>query len=225
MSLLSDIQLQVDESQGPVFWTIEQLYDAANAAQLEVWLNLKDWQRTVYTLNIPANADLVVLPESAIMIPQFIIYNGVKIFPTTTAQLQDWATNWKSQDKTRPNWYVLWDAQHIRLFPNSDANYTFQLWGVPLPTEIDDNNHDILNVDPLVKRAVTMRAASKLLEETQPQLADAKALEAEEFEKQYARQQRNTFGDNIMRLRPTTAWDQANFGDIKVGRLFMGTST
>ena len=63
------------------------------------------------------------------------------------------------------------------------------------------------------------------LEETQPQLADAKALEAEEFEKQYARQQRNTFGDNIMRLRPTTAWDQANFGDIKVGRLFMGTST
>ena len=159
------------------------------------------------------------------MVPQFIIYNGVKIFPTTTAQLQDWATNWKSQDKTRPNWYVLWDAQHIRLFPNSDANYTFQLWGVPLPTEIDDNNHDILNVDPLVKRAVTMRAASKLLEETQPQLADAKALEAEEFEKQYARQQRNTFGDNIMRLRPTTAWDQANFGDIKVGRLFMGTST
>ena len=130
MSLLSDIQLQVDESQGPVFWTIEQLYDAANAAQLEVWLNLKDWQRTSYTLNIPANADLVALPESAIMVPQFIIYNGVKIFPTTTAQLQDWATNWKSQDKTRPNWYVLWDAQHIRLFPNSDANYTFQLWGV-----------------------------------------------------------------------------------------------
>ena len=46
MNLLQQIQLQVDETSGPVFWTIEQLYDAANAAQLEVWMNLKDWQQT-----------------------------------------------------------------------------------------------------------------------------------------------------------------------------------
>lgn len=225
MNILQDIQLQIDETGGPVFWVIEQLYDAANAAQLEVWMNLKDWQQTSTTITLSSGNDIIAWPYTTIMVPQYIIYNGVKVFPTTQAQLQDWANNWKSSDPTRPNWYLLWDAKHIRLYPKSDATYTFHLFGVPWPTEIQDGTHDITGIDVLVRRAIVLRAASKLLETTQPDLADAKALEAMEFEKRYARQQRNAFGDNIARLRPTTAWDQANFGDIKVGRLFMGTST
>lgn len=224
-NILQDIQLQVDETGGPVFWVIEQLYDAANAAQLEVWMNLKDWQQISTNITLSSGNDIIQWPVTQIMIPQYIIYNGVKVFPTTQAQLQDWANNWKSSNPTRPNWYVLWDAQHIRLYPKSDNVYTFQLFGVPWPTEIADGNHDIIGVDTLVRRAIVLRAAAKLLETSQPDLADAKMLESMEFEKRYARQQRNVFGDNIARLRPTTAWDQANFGDIKVGRLFMGTST
>lgn len=224
-NLVQDIQLQLDETRGPVFWVMEQIYDAANAAQLEVWMNLKDWQQTSTNIALSSGNDIIAWPATTIMIPQYIIYNGAKVFPTTQAQLQDWANNWKSTNPTRPNWYLLWDAKHIRLYPKSDAVYTFQLFGMPWPTEIVDGVHDITGIDILVKRAIILRAASKLLEVTQPDLADTKAMEAQEFEKRYARQQRNSFGDNIGRLRPTTAWDQANFGDIKTGRLFMGTHT
>ena len=222
MTLLEQIQLQVDETTGPVFWTIDQLYDAANAAQLEVWMNLKDWQLTSTNIALTSGNDIITWTNTVVMIPQFIIYSGIKIFPTTTAQLQDWANNWKNESPSRPNWFLLWDAAKIRLFPRSDGTYTFTLFGVPWPGEIQDGTHDITGVDPFVKNAIVLRAAAKLLEETQPLLADAKMAEAEEFEKRYARQQRNSQGDNIARLRPTTAWDQAQFGDIKTGRLFMG---
>lgn len=222
MSLITDIQLQVDETGGPVFWVIEQLYDAANAAQLEVWANLKDWQQTSTPITLASGNDIVALPNTIIMIPQFIVYSGVKIFPTTHALLQDWSNNWKNETPTRPNWIVLWDESHIRVWPRANAAYTLTLYGVPWPTEITDGVHDIANVDVLVRRAIVLRAAAKLLETTQPELADAKAVEALEFEKRYARQQRNVFGDNISRLRPKTAWDLANNGDIKTGRLFMG---
>jgi hypothetical protein len=224
-NIIQDIQLQLDETSGPVFWVIDQLYDAANAAQLEVWMNLKDWQQISTNIILSSGNDIIQWPFTTIMIPQYVIYNGVKVFPTTQAQLQDWANNWKSSNPTRPNWYLLWDAYHIRLYPKSDNVYTFQLFGVPWPIEITDGNHDVVNIDPLVRRAIVLRAVAKLMETTQPDLADAKMLESVEWEKRYARQQRNSFGDNIARLRPTTAWDQANFGDIKVGRLFMGTST
>lgn len=222
LNLLQDIQLQVDETGGPVFWVIEQLYDAANAAQLEVWINLKDWQQTSANITLFAGADIVPLPTTLVMIPQYITYNGVKIFPTTTAQLQDWANNWKSESPARPNWLILWDSTHIRVWPPSDAGYTFTLFGVPWPTEITDGTHEITGIDPLVRKAIIMRAAAKLLETTQPDLAAAKLVEAVEFEKRYARQQRNTFGDNISRLRPTTSWDQAQFGDIRTGNKFRG---
>ncbi len=224
-NILQDVQLQLDESSGPVFWVIEQVYDAINAAQLEVWQNLKDWQQASVQLTILPGQDIIDWRNNTVMIPQYIIYNGIKIFPTTQAQLQDWANNWKSSNPGRPNWYLLWDAHKIRLYPKSDSVYIFQLFGVPWPTEVTDGNQDITGIDPLVRRAIVSRAASKLLELTQPDMADAKALEATEWEKRYARQQRNSFGDNIARLRPTTAWDQAQLGDIKVGRLFMGTSS
>jgi hypothetical protein len=222
-TILSDVQLQVDESSGPVFWVIDQLYDAINAAQMEVWMNLREWQQISTNIVLSSGNDIIPLPATTIMVPQFIIYNNVKVFPTTLAMLQDWQNNWKSTAPGRTNWYLLWDWQHIRLFPRSDSNYTFTVFGVPWPTEVGDGNVDIVNVDPLVRRAIVMRAAAKLLETTQPEMADAKMMEAEEFEKRYARQQRNTFGDNILRLRPKTTQDLANQGDIRVGRLFMGT--
>lgn len=222
-SIIQDVQLQIDETGGPVFWVIEQLYDAVNGAQLEVYMNLKDWQRTSTTITLSSGTALFPLPNTVIMIPQYIVYNGIKIYITTKALLQDWANNWKSDNvPSRPNWAFQWDEAHIWWYPTPDQNYSMTLWGVPWPTEVTDGTHDLTGIDPLVRRAIVLRAASKLLTLTQPDLADAKLKESMEFEKRYARQQRNVFGDNIARLRPTTAWDQAQLGDIKTGRLFMG---
>lgn len=224
-NIIQDVQLQIDETGGPVFWVIEQLYDAVNGAQLEVYMNLKDWQRTSTNITLSSGTNMFALPTDTIMIPQFIVYNGIKIFITTKALLQDWANNWKSDNTpSRPNWAFLWDESHLFFYPAPDQAYVMQLWGVPWPTEITDGVHDLTGIDPLVRRAIVLRAASKLLQLTQPDLADAKIKESMEFEKRYARQQRNVFGDNIGRLRPTTAWDQAALGDIKTGRLFMGNN-
>jgi len=224
MSLLTDVQMQLDESQGPVFWVIEQLYDAINEAQFELYTTLKDWQRVSAVLAVGTGQDLISLPNTSIMIPQFVVYNGIKIFPTTTALLQDWQNNWKNEGLARPNWMVLWDADHLRLFPRSDASYNFNVWGTPWPTQIQDGTHDITGIDPLVKKALVLRAAALLLEETQPALADAKVVEAYEFEHRFARQQRNSQGSNITRLRPGVAWDVAQQGDIIVGRQFLGST-
>lgn len=222
-NLIQQIQLQLDESQGPVFWTYPQLYDAANAAQITVWANLKDWQKISVPITTTASQtyyDISTL--TTLMIPQFIIYKGVKVYITDHALLQDWANNWKNEQPSRPNWVVLWDYKTLLWFPPANDAYAMQLWGVPWPTEIADGTHSLIGIDPLVVNAVALRASASLLEETQPLLADAKELEALEFEKRYARQMRRMLGDNIARLRPVTAWDLAEQGDIKVGRLFFG---
>ena len=101
-TLISDIQLQLDEVGGPVFWTIEQVYDAANDAQLEVWTNLKDWQQTSTNIVLSSGTRIIPWTNTTIMIPQFVIYNGVKIFPTTKALLSDWQDNWMSELPANP---------------------------------------------------------------------------------------------------------------------------
>ncbi len=226
MSLLTDLQIEVDEVAGPTFYVIEQIYDALNASMLEIWSNLKEWQRTSATIAISSGDNIISLPVTSVMIPQFVIYNGVKIFPTTHAMLQDWSDTWMNESPARPTWMVLWDAEHLRLFPRSDASYNFILYGVPWPTEINassiDASTDPLIADPLVRRAVVLRATAKLLEENQPQLSDLKLTEAMEWEARYAKQQRNSQGANTLRLRPGVAWDIANQGDIKLGRKFEG---
>lgn len=222
MSLISIIEQQLDEASGPVFWINQQIYDAANASQIITWANLKDWQKASVPITLSSGQVYSALPITTIMIPQFIVYNGVKLFITNHAQLQDWADNWKNESPGTPNWAILWDASHLQWFPPSNGTQTLTLWGVPWATEISSTNTDITGIDPLVVNAIAYRAVSMLMEETQPQLADAKELEALEFEARYARNMRRMLGDNILRLRPTTAWDQAQFGDIRTGNLFFG---
>ncbi len=228
MSLLIDLQIEIDETAGPTFYVIDQVYDALNQAQLEVWSNLKQWQLTSATMAIAPGTAITTLPLTSVMIPQYVIYvtQGVKIFPTTYAMLQDWQSGWMNEPPARPNWMVLWDAEHLRWFPPPDITYNFVLYGTPWPTEVTaatiDAGTDPLTADPLVGQAIVKRAAAILLEDSQPVLADLKIQEAMDYETRYARQQRNAQGANTLRLRPGVAWDVAQQGDINVGRKFSG---
>lgn len=217
MSLLTDLQLQVDEVAGPIFFPVDQLLDALNSAQLD----LSNWTLSSSTLAISSGADIVSLPTD-LMIPKYITYNNIKIFPTTQALLQDWSNYWRTDAPSRPNWMVLFDWQHIRLYPRSNNTYNFNVYGIPWPVEVTQASPDI-SADVMQKRAVVAVAASKLFEETQPQLADAKYAEGKEWEARYCRQQRNLFGDNIGRMRPGNAWDISQFGNIPNGRRMMGS--
>lgn len=222
--LILDLQMLLNEdpggqnlAQGPVFWPILQLYDALNQSLIDTY-GLIRYAFTTATMTINPGDELIQWPVAQIMIPQYIIYNGVKIFPTTHAMLQDWSTNWFNSTPAQPKWVVQWDAQHFRLFPASNASYTFSLAGVPWPTIIGTGTEDIPGLDPLLRRVIVLRAAAYLFEATQPELADALTGEALEYERRYWRQVRNQLGDNVTRLRPGTGWSIANFGDVKIGR-------
>jgi len=222
--LVSEVQTIIDETQTPVYWTIQQVYNACNKALEEVWANVR-WTYTTATLTLTASQQFTTLPSSVVMIPQYIINDqNLKMFPSTTDMLQDWQGNWFNEYPARPGWFILWDQTHLRWFPRPDKTYQFVLYGVPWPPEINGGNTDII-ADPLIRKAVIYRAAAYLFELSQPSYADYWQTEAAEQEKKYGRQFRNQQGANTLRLRPVVGWELAQQGDIRSGRRFTSAPT
>ena len=119
MSLLTDLQVEIDEVAGPTFYVIDQVYDALNASMLEIWSNLKEWQRTSASISLTTGDNIISLPTTSVMIPQFVIYNGVKIFPTTHAMLQDVENDLEhAGDDRRATWRANHHEQLAVLFYN-----------------------------------------------------------------------------------------------------------
>ena len=224
MSLYSEVQEQLNQTSlnfGSAFWVDQQILDGINWALLDTWSHIK-WTFVSTQTVVSSGADITALPETAVMIPQYIINtSSVKIFPTTHPLLQDWSANWRNEPQAEPHWIVLWDQAHVRVWPPSNGTYTWTLYGIPWPTEISvtDGSTDP-SLDPTIRHAVIHRACAFLLEHTQPQLADANEAEAEEHEKRYFRQVRNAQGDNILRLRPSPGWVAGQYGDIKIARKY-----
>lgn len=220
MSLLTDVQVLVDETSGPVFWVIEQVYDALNQALEDTWLSVPAWNYTSTPILLSSGQDRIALATTSLMIPQYLLgLDSKKFFPTTHAMLEDWSSTWRNTTPARPQWLVLWDAFTLRVFPTPNTNYIYNITGVPWPAEISGSNTDLI-ADPLIKQAIVNRAVANLLELTQPELADHHEALALEFERMYARQVRNQGGHNTLRLAPGKAWQVAGLGDIRLGRRY-----
>lgn len=217
LTILQEVQLLLDEAVTPVFWSLTQIYNAINRAQLDLYTNVK-FTSTSTALNPVANQQFIALPTTTIMIPQYIVNDqNVKCFPTTHALLQDWQFNWMNEHPAKPQWLVLWDWKTLRWFPKPDQNYSFTLYGVPWPTEVSADVTDI-TIDQMARRVIINYAAAYLMELTRPDLADAWRTEGLEYERRWGRQQRNQQGDNVLRLRPGVGWSIAQSGDIQLGR-------
>lgn len=208
----------VNESGGAVWWTGQQVYDAINQSLEEIYGHLK-WETTTATLTVTQGDDIVAYDNTTIMVPQFFISSGTKLFPTEHDELENWSRTWRNEPKGKPKWIVLWDATHFRFFPNPDQTYEFVLWGSPWQQEITAINTDI-TMDPMAKKAVVFRACAHLFELTQPQLADTYVAESMQYEKRYSEQLRTNLGVNAWHLRPGVGWTIAQFGDIKIGRKY-----
>lgn len=222
MSLISDVQIQINESGGAIWWTLPQVVDAINVALLDTW-GLIRYAIATSTITTTASNALVGFDSGTIMIPQWIQNNNLKLFPTTYAMLEDWNHNWLNETPATPQWYVQWDAQNIRLWPPPDSTYTFIMYGTPWPPLVSVGSPDISGLDPHLRNVIIHRATAYLLEETQPQLADGYYAEAEEHQKRFWRQIRNMGGDNTLRLMPGKGWVLARSGDVKLGRIFTPT--
>ena len=215
MSLYTDLQLALDETGGPVFWGTAQIYDALNASLMMTEGDSR-YAQTTSTITITAGADLVALPSTGVMIPQALLTEeGKEVFSTTHALLEDWTARWRAEPASRPQWLVLWDALTLRVFPTADATYEYILNGVPWPTEITTSSDDI-TIDGHLKRAVVHSAAARLLELTQPSLADWHRSEADEARKRFRRRLRRSEGQS--RLRPGSAWQVAQGGRLILGQ-------
>lgn len=220
MSLVTEVQQLVDESGGATWWTAQQVYDAINEAMSEDWAVLKPQSGTA-TLTVTAGADILAFDTDSIMVPQYFVdpVLNTKLFPTTHDELENWSRRWREESAAKPKWLVQWDASHYRVFPQSDAQYEFVLWGVPWPPEIGTATTDA-SLDKMQRKAVKLRAAASLLDLTQPDLADAYRVEAADAIKRQAIGLRQAFDGNVDRLRPGVGWTIAQFGRINMGRKY-----
>lgn len=217
-TLVQETELLLNESGASVWWGAQQVYDALNQSIQELSGHLR-WELASTSFTVSTGTDIFAFDNSQIMIPQYFVSEGTKLFPTEQAELENWSRTWRLEPAGKPKWVVLWDASHFRVFPSPDQSYTFTLYGVPWLTEIDGSNTDI-TIDAMAKKAIVFRAVAHLLELTQPQLADTYMQESLENEKRYSTQIRNNLGSNIASLRPGVGWTIAQFGDIKIGRKY-----
>jgi hypothetical protein len=217
MSVITDIRTLLDERSSAVFWTDQHIYDAANQAQLDIYASLKAQQGSA-VMSLNSGQDIVSIPPT-IMIPQYIEFNNKTYFPTTHAKLEQWNRAWRGEALAQPKWFVLWDWEHFRVWPRPDQGYDFTLWGVTWPSEFSASNESI-TADRVLQAAIAFRAASYLLELTQPLLAAEMARESAEYETRYKTRLRNRQSHRPTALKPGTAFTAAQSGVISLGRKF-----
>lgn len=213
MSIVSDVQELVNDT--GVFYPIDQVYDAVNEAQLQLYAQTK-WATTTATLGLNTNDDLVVIPSS-VLIPQYLEYNTQRYFPTSHAKIEEYNRKWRLEPIGRPIFFVLWDAEHFRVWPRPDKTYDFLLTGIGWPAEISAGNTTI-TADRTYQSAVAFRAASILVEFLRPDLADFFESECQDALTRFKHTLRNAQSHNIRQLRPGTKFTVASHGVVRVGK-------
>lgn len=210
MSIATKLQASLNDA--GVFWPTTTLLDAVNEAQLQVYCETK-WKRTAVSLYLNTLDDLVDLPP-AVVIPQWIADGTNRYLPTTHRQLEHYSRFWRAEQPAKPEWFVLWDATHLRVWPRPDQQYTYTLWGVGYPTEITSLAGD-LDGPQTYQCAVLNQSLALLLEATRPDLADMYQKISEEHTDKLKKILRNQQSHNIRRLRPGTRFDLQQGGAIR----------
>lgn len=207
MSIVTQIRLILNDT--GTFWPDPVVYDAVNEAQWQVWAETR-WSLTTATMTTSAGADIVSIP-STILIPRWIEgtntnYNPPvvkRIFPSTHRNLESFLRTWRSQEPGQPEFMVLWDATHLRLFPRPSDTRTWTIFGVGYPVEVTTVLQDLVGPNSY-QDGILYLAASILFEPTRPDLADMYYKEAVSHILSFKKLIRNNQSHNIRTLRPAT---------------------
>jgi hypothetical protein len=208
-AIVTDIQLLLNDA--GVFWPQAQILDAVNEAQLWAQVQTK-WLRKAWLINLPRDTDIFQIP-SDVLVPGWMeasVANPgdgslltVRAFPTTQRELEHFLRTWRSAGQDAPQYFVIWDASHFRVFPRPDRNYVFTLWGITYPPEILDGT-GVLQGLPNYTQAVQNMALSLLLNATRPDLGEFYLNLATSQIMEFRKHLRNMQGHNILRLKPAT---------------------
>lgn len=223
MSATTDLQLILNDS--GVFWPTQNLFDALNEAQMflaaeTAWKINQSPMGTLVSITqgfLSSNADVIPFTDPAFgqgfVIPKWIEgtnYNFQppvvkRFFPTTQRNLEHYLRTWKGDNKGQPMYFTIWDAYHFRVYPRPDQNnvYAFTLFYVTTPPTITTTGQNLTG--PIqYQKAVTLHAASILLEATRPDLADLYASQAATQVLAFKKQLRNQQSHNLRTLKPAT---------------------
>lgn len=214
MSIVSNIQMLIND-QG-VFWSNDQLYDAINESQLDVWGDTK-WSLSNATLNLNTGDDIVAIPPT-LMIPQYVVGTNtsgdeVRIFPSTQRELETYNRLWRGEGVGLPQVFVLWDYNHFRVFPRPDQAYIYTVFGVGYPTEISDITSDIVGPRNYVD-TIENYSVANLLEATRPDLSKYYNAQGDLQLDRFNIHLRNFQSHNLRRFRPASKFDLKQSGNV-----------
>jgi hypothetical protein len=212
----TDVATLLDESGGAIFFTLQQIYDAINCVVMELTA-MGRWAPVSTPITLYAGTDLLTLPSSTLMIPQFIVVSGKKYFFSTQQRLEQYDRVWRGAKPAQPTEFVLWDINTIRLFPRPDISYSATLWGVPYPAVEISSGSLGMDLPPLLQEALDYRVVSEMLEFTRPELADQYMAKSEEYFRDFKHQLARRNPHNIHRLRPASLFQVGQSGNIKAG--------
>lgn len=199
MSLVSEVRDLLGEASA-VFWPDQQVYDAINQAQINAFANYPILS-TSTSLVVPQDADFITIPPS-IMIPSYIATSTGNKFITTEPELEEYAIRWMETTPGEPKHFILWDTMYLRVFPRASAWYTYTIYGVPWPTEIDGSTQDVTNIHKQYRLAIIYDAVSVLFEASRPDLAQAYRELADQYLSDSRSSLRTAHPHNTLRLRP-----------------------
>lgn len=167
MSTITNIQRMLNDD--GTFWPTTRILDAVNEAQWDCWIRSK-WTWAVSTLTLTDGVDIIPLPPN-IVVPRFVESNSTRFFPSTQRELEEGDRGWRTHGKGEPQFFVVWDAFNLRVFPRPNRTYTtYKLWGIGYPTEITPTNLT-LQGDTTLQRAIEHLACGILFDATRPDLA------------------------------------------------------
>lgn len=215
MSALSDIQTIINDA--GVFWPTQTVYDSLNEAQFHVYAEVR-WAITTQSFVLTSGVDIIPIPPN-ILIPKWIEGTNAlfspavvkRFFFTSLRNIETFMRPWRGQNLGQPQYFVLWDATHWRVFPRPDAKgsgpggvYPFTVYGVGFPAEITSSSQNIVG-DATYKYAVYNYTCSLLLESTRPDLADMYLSQTTDNILNIKKRLRNQQSHNIRTLKPATS--------------------
>jgi hypothetical protein len=217
MTLVEQVRMLLDEAGGGVFWTDSHVLDALNQVQILTLPLLPQPALVSVPWIVEAGTDLASWPPT-IMIPKYVEDTSRQFFVTTPTKLEQYSKGWRGTAPGIPEYFVLWDAGRVRLWPRPDQDYQYTLVGIGWGTELTTSTTDIPSTTPTLNSALAHLAAASLLETTQPMLADAYNREASNLLREYGRTVRNTNSHNLQRIHPSSKFQMGQRQAIHVGR-------
>jgi len=217
-NLVGQIMDFIGERSGNVYWPKAHIYDATNAALMWAWIDCCHTQ-SMDPIKLSTSTTLSDLSSMRnVMIPKKILGILGDVWVSNQQNMEREDKWWRGDGRDVPRVVVNVSNEKLRPWPQPDKDYSYDVYGVSWPPEVSVINEDVV-MDEVLKHAVAALAASMLVEDTHPELADALINEYEEHKQQFMVSWRNRGEGAIINLRPAGKRQRPFGGVVRFTRM------